>query len=68
MKRLLVVCATILAGSSAAFAHHSGAAYDMTRQVTIEGTVAALSWTNPHIMLTLQTKTPDGSPLARRSR
>lgn len=45
-----------------AFAHHSGAAYDMTRQVTIEGTVAALSWTNPHIMMTLETKAADGAP------
>jgi hypothetical protein len=63
MKRLFLVCAPALAGSSSAFAHHSGAAYDMTRQVSIEGTVAALSWSNPHIMMTLETKNPDGSPL-----
>jgi Family of unknown function (DUF6152) len=62
MKRLDILCAAALAGSSPALAHHSGAAYDMTRQVTIEGTVAALSWSNPHIMMMLETKNPDGSP------
>ena len=62
MKRLHIVCAAALAGSSPALAHHSSAAYDMTRQVTIEGTVAALSWSNPHIMMMLETKNPDGSP------
>jgi hypothetical protein len=62
MKRLHIVCAAALAGSNPALAHHSGAAYDMTRQVTVEGTVAALSWSNPHIMMMLETKNPDGSP------
>jgi hypothetical protein len=65
MKQMIFVCAAALAASSSAFAHHSGAAYDMTRQVTIEGTVATLSWSNPHIMMTLQTKGPDGSPLVQ---
>ena len=63
MRRLLVACAAGLAASSPAFAHHSGAAYDMMRLVTIEGTVTALSWTNPHIIMTVQTKGPDGAPL-----
>ena len=44
-----------------AAAHHSGAAYDMTRLVTIEGTVTALSWKNPHIYMTVETKDPDGA-------
>ncbi len=47
------------------FAHHSGAAYDKTRLVTIEGTVAALSWKNPHISMTVETQGPDGAPLLR---
>lgn len=63
MKRLSIVCAAALGASSPAVAHHSGAAYDATRQVTIEGTVASLEWTNPHIMMTLKTEGPDGSPL-----
>jgi hypothetical protein len=62
VKRRLIACAASLATSGAAFAHHSGAAYDMTRLVTIEGTVAALAWTNPHIIMTVQTKSADGAP------
>ena len=63
MKRLLIACAAGLAASGAAFAHHSGTAYDMTRQVTVEGTVTALSWSNPHVLITLETEGPGGARL-----
>ena len=51
-----------LAAAASALAHHSGAAYDMSRPVTVEGTVVALSWKNPHISLTIETQGPDGAP------
>jgi hypothetical protein len=40
-------------GSSggAAFAHHSFAAFDMTKEVRISGTVAEVQYTNPHVWL-----------------
>jgi hypothetical protein len=44
----------------AAFAHHSHAPYDMTREVVFEGTVTKLAWQNPHILLSLETRAPDG--------
>lgn len=31
-----------------ALAHHSGAMFDTTRTVTLQGTVKAFQWTNPH--------------------
>ena len=34
----------------------------MTREVVVEGTVAALAWTNPHISLTVETQGSDGEP------
>jgi hypothetical protein len=40
----------------AALAHHSPAAYDLTREVLIEGTVAKLDWKNPHILMTVETR------------
>jgi hypothetical protein len=43
-----------------AFAHHSPAAYDITSQVIVEGTLAKLDWTNPHIYLTVETAGPNG--------
>jgi hypothetical protein len=50
-------CAVVPA---AVFAHHSRANYDMTKEILIEGTVAALAWTNPHISMTVETLEPGG--------
>lgn len=40
----------------AADAHHSAAPYDFTKDVTVTGTVSAFRYTNPHMMITVQTK------------
>jgi hypothetical protein len=46
---------------SAALAHHSPSAYDMTGDlVTVEGTLTKVDWANPHIYLTLETAGPNG--------
>jgi len=45
-----------------ALAHHSRAAYDVTREIVVEGTVADLAWKNPHIFMTVATRGPDGEP------
>ena len=59
----IAALSTCLCVPATAVGHHSAAAYDMTRQVTIEGKVAALSWKNPHISMTIETRGPDGAPL-----
>lgn len=41
-------------------AHHSPAAFDMSREIVLEGTVVELDWKNPHIYLTLEITGPDG--------
>ena len=51
-----VACAVCALTPAAVFAHHSRANYDMTKEVVLEGTVAALAWTNPHISMTLETQ------------
>ncbi len=53
-KSVLLACGpaiglSVLTGS--AIAHHSVAAFDMQKTVTIEGTVEKLEWTNPHMWL-----------------
>jgi len=58
----LAAAAGLLA-SGAALSHHSPAAFDMTAEVVIEGTLAKVDWTNPHVYLTVETKGPDGRPL-----
>ena len=32
----------------------------MTKEIVVEGTVAALAWTNPHISMTVETQDPGG--------
>src|SRR4051794_35604916 len=43
----LGVCAALLL-TAPALAHHSGAMFDRTKEVTIAGTVKDFQWTNPH--------------------
>jgi hypothetical protein len=54
---------TVAAGNAAA--HHSPAMFDMTKDVTFEGTVTELSWRNPHIYFGVEIVGPDGKPLVQ---
>jgi hypothetical protein len=64
VKRLtaaaLPLAATLL--GAPAFAHHSQAMFDTSKEILIEGKVARFDWTNPHMYLTVETKGPDGKP------
>ncbi len=54
-RRLLgiVTGATALLSVRVATAHHSTAEFDYTKQITIEGTVKEVQWTNPHSYIQL---------------
>ena len=41
-------------------AHHSSAAFDVDRQMTLEGTVTAWLWSNPHCLLQFDVTGDDG--------
>jgi len=56
----LPLAATLL--GAPAFAHHSQAMFDTSKEIVLEGKVARLDWTNPHMYLTIETKGPDGKP------
>jgi hypothetical protein len=58
----LIAAGLILSLSDAAVAHHSGAAYDMEHQRTMEGTVKTVNWTNPHITFVVESDAKDGEP------
>jgi hypothetical protein len=64
MKRnLLVVLAAlgILAlFSGPAMAHHGVAGYDMTKTITLHGTVTKFDWSNPHVVVYLDAKNDTG--------
>jgi hypothetical protein len=46
-------------GASSASAHHSFAMFDSQKKITLEGTVRAFQWTNPHSWI--QLAVPDAS-------
>ena len=61
--RLQRILSTFLAAilSASATAHHSTAEFDYTKQVTIQGTVKEVQWTNPHSFIQLLVEGKDKS-------
>jgi DNA/RNA endonuclease YhcR with UshA esterase domain len=41
-------------------AHHSGAAYDRDKAVTVNGTVSSVEWTSPHAWIKVDAKNETG--------
>ena len=62
LKKILLAAGLLMSLSGAAFAHHSGAAYDAEHPQTLEGTVKTVNWTNPHITFVIEADAKDGKP------
>ena len=62
-SRVSVLSAAILLALAAipASAHHSAAPFDMTKSVTMQGTVEKWVWANPHSWLYIRVVKTDGS-------
>jgi len=60
--KVMVALAAIGFGG-AAMAHHSTAAYDYTKKLTLTGTVRQMQWTNPHCYLQLLVTDTSGKPV-----
>ncbi|WEK47608.1 MAG: DUF6152 family protein [Candidatus Andeanibacterium colombiense] len=58
MRNLLAVAAAVCLSLAAApaEAHHSMAMFDMTKTITVVGTVREFQWTNPHCYIQLNAK------------
>ncbi|HEX4997853.1 MAG TPA: DUF6152 family protein [Terriglobia bacterium] len=72
MKRILhvaLLCGLTLTGAGIpAWAHHSfAAAYDMSKQITIQGTIVEVRLTNPHSHFFLDVKNPETGKTERWS-
>ncbi len=53
-KTLFAFLLTVTLGASAAWAHHSPSAiFDMTKKVSVTGTLTKVDWVNPHIVVML---------------
>jgi hypothetical protein len=62
LERLTLACLVSLAlGGVTAVAHHSAAAFDTQKEVTISGTVKSYRFANPHVQLIVTVKKDDGS-------
>ena len=59
MKRLLFGVSLAFAAGSIQ-AHHSAAMFDMSKTVTLQGTVKEFQYTNPHSWLQVLVPSPDG--------
>jgi hypothetical protein len=55
--KLLAIC---LASVMPLLAHHSTAAFDMTRDFTVSGTVTKFFWANPHSYIDLDVPSDNG--------
>ena len=65
---LALAAAALLALPATAQAHHSFAAFfDPDKSVTVTGTVTEFRFTNPHGMIALDVKQPDGSVVQWRA-
>ena len=56
----LALCALAIAMPALAFAHHSFAMFDRTKEMKLEGVVKEFQWTNPHTWIQLMVTGPDG--------
>jgi hypothetical protein len=61
----MMKCRTLIAGtllSLAAQAHHgTGASYDLTKQLTLKGSVTEFAWSNPHTQIYFDVKDDAGN-------
>ncbi len=63
MRFPVIACLMVVIGLSGgtAFPHHSFAAFDMTKEAKISGTVAEVQYTNPHVWLFVDVAGPKGA-------
>ena len=58
MTRTIVATIAAALAAGTAYGHHSYGAYFEDQTVTIEGTLEAIRFANPHVVLTLRTDAP----------
>ena len=58
MKRLLIASTLVVMFIAPVFAHHSPAAFEASKSITLTGTVKEFRWQNPHTWI--EVNVPDG--------
>ena len=58
----VVIVIAVFAVGGSLFAHHgSGISYDLSKQISMTGTVAEVNWTNPHVFVLYDVKDEKGN-------
>ena len=60
-SRLLNVLAAAIAVAIPVLAHHSFTMFDMTKKVTLVGTVTSFEWSNPHCYIEIDASEESGA-------
>jgi hypothetical protein len=58
--RFYLIVVLLVGAGVPAVAHHSFAAFDQSREVTVKGQVTQFQWTNPHAWLMVKVKGANG--------
>lgn len=62
-KFLRITAAALgMAIAGTGIAHHSYSMFDNTKEVTFEGTIVLVEWTNPHAWIFVMVNDPNGGP------
>ncbi len=51
----------VLSGAIPVFAHHSFTMFDMSKRITLAGTVTSFEWSNPHAYIEIDAPGEDGA-------
>jgi hypothetical protein len=60
-NKIGLISAAVLLASISLWAHHSPSAeFDMSKRITVSGTLTKVDWINPHITLAMEVKNESG--------
>jgi hypothetical protein len=60
LRNCACIAIVVALTASSALAHHSFAMFDLSKTVTLEGTVKDFRWTNPHVFIQLLVENENG--------
>jgi hypothetical protein len=59
--KIFLAAAALLLAAGSVWAHHSPSAeFDMSKRITVSGTLTKVDWINPHITLAMEVKNESG--------
>ncbi len=56
-----MMAAAVFAVAAPVWAHHSFTMFDMSKHITLNGTITSFEWTNPHAYIEIDVRTTSAS-------